>query len=66
MTAEARSRVLVAQRLELGDRAMDALASENASPWNTEWAISGRVLDALQRQADEFFHIIAGLSEVAA
>lgn len=33
-------------REELGTRAFAAMGSENASPWNTEWAIEGRCMKA--------------------
>lgn len=61
MTPEARTRILVTQREELGDRAADALGRENVSPWNTEWEIDGRFIEAIEREAREFYEIVAGL-----
>lgn len=61
MTAEAMTRIFVAQRTELGDRAMNAIARENVSPFNAHWEIEGRVLESLERQAAEFREIVAGL-----
>lgn len=66
MTAEAMTRVLVASRYELGDRVANAIAGENVSAWNGHWEIEGRVLETLQRQADEFYEVIRDLQTAVA